>query len=1593
MSLNNAHEGYAYQDLLTIYFILDELLKGNKKSIFTIDKKHIDNDRFDDLVITNGTNIQRKQIKYSNETTAKELAKDDFSNDSNYKLAIYELYSAWKRLNSDESEFRLCLAWEEPSEANLTKVLELLPENKSSFLSFKTKLFKINLDALWEENPEKFNRWNSLKKYVKENDIDRADFKKFCEELIIEVELPKASLDISNPRDLESILLGQAQRLGIGVYPNDDIYIVDFLERFAKKIGEYRAKSQEVSLEKILMDLRVRTDFGNIEQKFDIDKTKNIKHIDKFDQFRKKVSMNKKTLLIGEPGSGKSWFLTNFIEYLNETSTKVIRHYCFTATDDKNIEKRVSSNIFFGNLIADIIKAFPHLEQEKEKLFASDLYELNLLLSHIKTELIVIIDGLDHISRVLKNSSSLAEDKTKIIEYISNIQLPDNIFIVLGSQSVNEIRVLKDNYGYEEFHIPNWGLEDTVDLMGKYSLENFQLDDKLLSVHIFEKSEANPLYLTYLIKTLLDTTITLEAIEQLPKYDFNLKAYYDYLIAQIENNLTSEILSCLEFAVSRKELSELISPWSHHLDSNLKVLSPVIVENYSKGGIKLYHDSFRRFNIEKLEEDANIEKIYETITAWLEDQSFYQNAKSYRYLLKYYIKLRQYEEVKKYATNDFLTESLYNGYPDNVIKINYNNFLYVATKTLDWPLFAYISELNKTIATTISEEYHSEFIEYFELFFEAVGLIYGFERANEMLFYDGEKNFSDEIIAKAFYISQKNSYVPRWDLIDSFFGKEIPLENYRYYLCSLIAKEFDLQKEFEELISEDYPEFIKIFIEEVYSQIGIEKILQIVNLSELDINYQINNVLSSLNANALLLTSPIKVRPLPPLDLTFTENYIDDDVLENFIELIHAYAIQDIESLIIFNESIAPKNFFFNWIKFIINQNVIEHKMDSGEYSTYAEFEKNIVQNLTMLSNDVDPFKGKPRAMDLSRKHSQLLIESLDRSLKYMQSSHLWQSAIESLQRISFGTMGYLQSMQMGVLPYGLLIDLLINYLNEVTEKFIIDVIENIDMRDETYSYHLEYKLKKSIVYSKLNQNTKAQKALKQAVSLITSYTFRKDRTLSEIIAPLNTINDLDHEFAKKYAKKLKYLTDAVMKHTEDGKDTRWLTIEWFKEFLEVDYKLSSMYLVHQFMHNEYFWKLDYMFVDYIQASKDRNPVILNFLFKLSPTNTKYDYINSFLDNIHTLLEIDQNLAKQSLLNVLNRDLNNSYDSLKDNTIQKIQGLKLLLNIATPIKQKKDDKSDLFHKSSDSLSEQINLDHSINSFVFFGKDLTEVNKYFDRKRDLTNQDFNNLFFYLLEKDDDEIAKKILMPLIKEGYSRTDDFFEEIRLLINSLSISDTTRMYLLVQTFVYSKDGWYSPFINISALENALFISKEEMLNILAKSLFHFFSNFGYSSSSTANLIIAFKSIGLEKNDILSMYKNSFEFFEYRLPDENDFNWDEVEDKQIEQMNNNELAIVMLLSKMKNYDAIVQKEIVLSINYLLNYDEELLVKPMKWFFENVNHFPHISIAIILELFKLHTGSKIKFFIVTKKDIQKVKSLKNLYIENILDEIIEQIDHV
>ncbi|MDP8171084.1 hypothetical protein QJU96_07260 [Pasteurella skyensis] len=1583
MKLNNAHEGYDYQDLLTSYFILREILEGNINSIFTIDKKNTPTDipdRFDDLVIINGDKVQRKQIKYSNQTISKTLEKKDLANDQGYGLALYKLFETWQALNTLETEFRLCLAWNEPVDEAILRVLNLQNSCTYSFPDYSTKIFKINIDELWQLNPEKFNRWNSFKDYVKDHSVDRSIFAQFCDELLIEVNFPKTSLDFNQPHDLENILIKQAEKLGIGQYPNNDVYIPDFLVRLAKLVCGYRAKTSEISATEILSTLRVRTDFGKIEQKFELDQTKNIVYESNNKIFLAEIKNNNKTLLIAEPGAGKSWFLTNFIEYLETNNHKVIRHYCFTSTEDEFYEQRATSDVFFGNLISDIVELFPQAIENKNNKYTANIDELNLLLSQVDEPLVIIIDGLDHIDRVLKKSNLLSKEKTRIIDYISEIQSYPNISIVLGSQPVSEVQRLIGQHNFVQKDLPKWSRQDTKELMKKFQVADIEINHEFLSSGLQKKSQGNPLYLTYILKTLNTTDSNIQdLLEKLPAYDFNLQSYYQYLSGQLDRNTTSETLACLDFAVTRAEIKEII-PKSHYFEDEIKILTPVISENSSRGGISLYHDSFRRFQLDKLDEVNALIPNYKDIANWLKQQGFYENAKSYRYLLNYLIKSENYQAALPYATNDFLADSLYYGHSESAIKTNVMNFALIAEKSQDWALFIYLNELSRTIDTTNSEEYHSQFEENFELYFEAVCLIYGTDRANELLFFNREKNFNDRVTAQAFCILQKYGYQPLWKKVNSLFDESVYLDDVRYYIFSLINGQQDsLEKFFVSVTNDNDGEFLQAVVSALIDIKQIDFILnlykKIKNDNDQKIAKQINNILA-INACTqridFLDFNIQQITKKEPLSIDFVKNgQVDYEKLKSFYDDVKYYAKKDINVLISFEKSILSHNFFYNWIKFFIKFFIIESTVSQDD------LENEIVKNIEFLASDTKPFKGEPRAIDFTYRGSVLIDQSIVNSLKHISSKKAWKSVIKNLTTIPYdGTLAIIER----------------HFLNQDNIQFVIDEYSRFEQSEESMYYdYAKYAFKKSIYYAKSNNFTQAKVSLKTAIKNITTYTFRKDTTLSEIIEPLESINKLDSKFAEDYAKRLKFLSDAVEKHTEDGKGIRWLAIDWFKQLLNINYSIAGNYLINQLMVTPYYWKLDYMFVDFLKASDKVNPLILNFLYKLSPTNNRDEYLSGFLSVIDSIKNIDRNLAKLSLINLSSRDWNDIYNKLKELTLLKFNKLndEFGLSIERQYEEKKTTPHHIDRKSV--LSESENKYFQINNSIK-ADSLNELMKLYSQKHSFSINDLNDIYSCLINITNEQEIEKILLLVIRKRFTSDDlRYFEKMSNLILKLNINDNLKIKLLVNNFVYSKNGWFECFVHKESLEKASYIDKDYTLQALSRCFLKLYSTNNYLPQSTSNLIIAFEYVGIDRDIILPMYARGFDFIANRLPDENNFKWDDVEDDLLSDMNENEFAVALMLSKTRHHDAYIQREVLVAISYLIEHDQSVLIKPLKWMLTNYNQFNSVTFASVLELLLIELNNK-DVLLGIRQELEYTLSIDNLYIHNTVRDILESVNH-
>ncbi len=276
MSLKSAHKWYAYQDLLSIYFVLNEILNISD-SKFIFDTKEYNEDKFDDLTIITSAWIYKKQFKHSND---KQLKKDYIANDSNYDLWLASLYKSYINYPKQDElkELRICTTWKEPSaEEKILNFINIAPWCIKSFENSIT--YSIDIEKIWTASWHIESSWIKLKSEIIANDITRAEFKLFLDKLVIEINLPDFTLDLYSPWELETIILKQINDIGVGIYPNNEISDKETilnLKEFINKSRSFDSWEDIVWIKEIENKIWIKKDYGSIEQTFPIIEAENI---------------------------------------------------------------------------------------------------------------------------------------------------------------------------------------------------------------------------------------------------------------------------------------------------------------------------------------------------------------------------------------------------------------------------------------------------------------------------------------------------------------------------------------------------------------------------------------------------------------------------------------------------------------------------------------------------------------------------------------------------------------------------------------------------------------------------------------------------------------------------------------------------------------------------------------------------------------------------------------------------------------------------------------------------------------------------------------------------------------------------------------------------------------------------------------------------------------------------------------------------------------------------------------------------------------------------------------------------------------------
>ncbi|ABG60199.1 ATP-binding protein [Cytophaga hutchinsonii] len=1562
-SLNSAHQGYEYQDLLVAYFILKEIIEERDSSFF-IDKKEYDGDTFDDLTIENNNGFFKKQVKYSNSSNSHTFEKKDLSSAA-YQIALDKLFFSWNsHPNKSNCFLRLCLAWNEPID-DLTKILKEATEEKS-FSNYNTKLFQIDIEEFWPLNGNPKSSWKRFN--TQSPNINRADFNSFLNNFTIELECPKSSSDFYSAGELEKLVLNYVSQLGIGIFPNENKTKEEFALALIALVRKFRGTGKNITISYIFDYFSIKTDYGSIRQIFPINYSQNIEPNNFCKYILNKLEQHSKVILTGEPGSGKSWFIENFKKYLEEESINVIRHLCYTDLDDIHQKDRIKLDVFYGNLINDILDCFGELKHKKEKRYASTLSELNNLLSNITEKTILIVDGIDHIERIFqfKSYPDISKVDIDIINKINELKVSEHVKILISSQPISDLGLIK---GFVSETMPKWEQLEVESYMSKLQLQDTALEENYsLSKFLFDKSKGSPLYLKYLtneVKRL--SSYSKEELNQLPEYSNNLKDYYCYLMSKL--NLSAKlprILSGVSFSLTKIELQEITGD-GNYIDKSLVDLEPVLKLNVSQNGYIIYHESFRRFIVENLlSEGVDISSnIFKPIIEWFDKKGFYEYSKSFRFYFQFLYELNDVETISKYISKDFISKSVSFGHSWKSISNNYKYLLKSALQQKDFPKIILLNELNKTLSTT------GDILDsHYETYLDALGHLRSFKYVSEHLSFDGAPTLPLQQGLAACYLCHSNGTSSPWEVYIDFFkeGESIEVELFGYYIRYLLIceDEKEILKIASQLQSDNLSSYCIIFRKEINSFSSNDFISKIKAESK-DVNDILNskNKIAQSGDFALLIDQIKKFRYVHNTELqtlnTFFHTVLtnkNNDTLINYI-----------------SDSLKNLGWFYDWI-------IFSSKIKIAKTNNEISFNE-LKDIFLILKRETSPFKGQVRTCDLHILEKEIYF-SIQEGLILLKKENEWSCIIDILIDVSNNTTTFYRKELSGPLDTNRLFQLLSENTNSENINKITDTFEAIIKEKQEYylhSYIADYYFQLSKIYSLKKEIDTALQKFEKGIEYLLGYTSWKDSSVDDLTESIVDIYKIDNALGNEYIKKLKILIDSISNHTT-GKGTSHFPVTWYDRFLEINPYDSALYLLNSLVTPIIDWRLEDSLQSLLISEENNdniNPLIKLFIAQTFPIETSESYLLNCIEIARKSKELNFELAK-NFIAITSNKINQK--STEEYSIIFLDALK---SVFEEFDLSSDFKNIKVRESNKHFAKDIDTNFDFKKDIIARKEFSEMPieelTDFISENELTIKEVNSLLYHF---DSINVEPNHFKQLVQSFFSQTHLYKSnafDVGILFekpNDMSI------YYWTARYVYNFNGSYSSLSDIEAIKKAYNLGKEKSLEFLCELLSDKL-NIQYRNALSANLLKGLIEVGFDSDKIKEAWLNAFNTIDYRLPSKDEFDWVKGLENELN-LNIEEIFICILFCRFKAATTERTHATLSAIWYLLSCYPDKMIKPLKWFIKNRDNFLEANLLLVIELLYEYDkqDSNYKKHFVT--EIEKIYPTNYLLIDMIIEKL-------
>lgn len=668
----NRFGGYYYQSQVAVLKFVSLLTEPENDNYVVLENPKTQSDIFDDITFQHNGDVHHYQVKWGM-NLKNELRPGDFTGPSK-PLYLKKLFESWKQYQKTNSKLNhiFHIYTSKKISSQLSSFLSDCSDDLINFVD------NPNTSKSFSKKCRNYKNFDTiLNEIITDNLGNETEITQFFDSLVIEYDkpqLPASSIEEQYENPMKNfILLKIENKLGINEKPfeKDLEQVYDILLQLCYDSALY---GKRITKNHLYSKLKISDNLNAIPQNFIFNKKIFINPKTIFEKTINKIqnSSGKKLLLIGEPGSGKSWFLTNLFNFYKKSLTfSPLLYYCYINEEGQSANNRITANQLFQNLTHEIQTHYgKFLDDNSPKILSSSKNKLLHLLQKIGTKAVeqgeiipIIIDGLDHVYRINQNLEYVPNQEQNIVQFLKTLKVPPGICLVIGTQPNKKVMPST----FEKIIFSGFNLSETAEFLKK-----FQITKKDFPINqvkkLYSKTNGLPLQISYMMlshkrlsydKRLL---ILKSSIKKCPATNGNIIKYYDWLWSEFKNKdyviEFARVISLLEFPASHTLLRSVIPKgreFYHNNIDNVDNLSSLLQDNK----IQFFHESFRRYVLEdklfsKQEKYNHLKSILEFLTK----NPIYKNELSFRYALFYAYKIKSFETILKIVDLDLIDNAL-----------------------------------------------------------------------------------------------------------------------------------------------------------------------------------------------------------------------------------------------------------------------------------------------------------------------------------------------------------------------------------------------------------------------------------------------------------------------------------------------------------------------------------------------------------------------------------------------------------------------------------------------------------------------------------------------------------------------------------------------------------------------------------------------------------------------------------------------------------------------------------------------------------------------------------------------------------------------